>query len=75
MAPHAHLRSAADATSVLSDRRARYRGLPKASLDHALMAVALNLIRLHAYWAGTPLDRSRTSHLAWLELHLAALTE
>jgi transposase len=53
-------------------RRARYRGLPKTSLDHAFMAVALNLIRLHAYWTGTPLDRHRTSHLARLELHLAA---
>jgi transposase len=53
-------------------RRARYRGLPKTRLDHACMACALNLIRLHAYWAGTPLDRRRTSHLARLELSLAA---
>jgi hypothetical protein len=52
-------------------RRARYRGLPKTRLDHAYMAVALNLIRLHAYWTGTPLDRQRTSHLARLELSLA----
>lgn len=54
-------------------RRARYRGLPKTRLDHAYMAVALNLIRLEAYWTGTPLDRRRTSHLARLELGLAAL--
>ena len=53
-------------------RRARYRGLSKTSLDHAFMAVALNLIRLHAYWNGIPLDRQRTSHLARLELGLAA---
>lgn len=53
-------------------RRARYRGLAKNSLDHAFMAVALNLLRLHAYWNGTPLDRQRTSHLARLELSLAA---
>ena len=53
-------------------RRARYRGLPKTRLDHVYMACALNLIRLHAYWAGTPLDRRRTSHLARLELGLAA---
>ena len=53
-------------------RRARYRGLPKTRLDHAYMAVALNLIRLEAYWTGTPLDRRRTSHLARLELGLAA---
>jgi transposase len=53
-------------------RRARYRGLRKTCLDHAFMAVALNLLRLNAYWNGNPLDRARTSHLARLELHLAA---
>ena len=53
-------------------RRARYRGLPKTRLDHVYMACALNLLRLHAYWNGTPLDRRRTSHLARLELALAA---
>jgi transposase len=53
-------------------RRARYRGLPKTRLDHAYMACALNLLRLHAFWTGTPLDRRRTSHLARLELGLAA---
>jgi transposase len=53
-------------------RRARYRGLAKTRLDHAFMAVALNLLRLNAYWNGNPLDRSRTSHLARLELSLAA---
>ena len=52
-------------------RRARYRGLPKTRLDHGYMACALNLLRLHAYWSGTPLDRRRTSHLARLELGLA----
>ena len=53
-------------------RRARYRGLPKTRLDHAYMACALNLLRLEAFWTGTPLDRQRTSHLARLELSLAA---
>jgi transposase len=53
-------------------RRARYRGLPKTRLDHLYMACALNLLRLHAYWTGTALDRHRTSHLARLELSLAA---
>jgi len=53
-------------------RRARYRGLAKTRLDHAFMAVALNLLRLNAYWNGNPLDRSRSSHLARLELSLAA---
>jgi hypothetical protein len=36
------------------------------------MAVALNLLRLNAYWNGNPLDRGRTSHLARLEPGLAA---
>ena len=53
-------------------RRARYRGLSKTRLDHAYMACALNLLRLEAYWNGNPLDRRRTSHLARLELGLAA---
>jgi len=53
-------------------RRARYRGLPKTRLDHVYMATALNLLRLEAFWAGNPLDRRRTSHLAHLELGLAA---
>ncbi len=53
-------------------RRARYRGLPKTRLDHVYMACALNLVRLEAFWTGTPLDRQRTSHLARLELGLAA---
>jgi hypothetical protein len=53
-------------------RRARYRGLPKTRLDHVYMACALNLLRLEAFWTGTPLDRRRTSHLARLELSLAA---
>ena len=53
-------------------RRARYRGLPKTRLDHTYMACALNLLRLEAFWNGTPLDRQRTGHLARLELSLAA---
>jgi transposase len=53
-------------------RRARYRGLPKTRLEHVYSAVALNLIRLDAHWNDHPLDRTRTSHLARLELTLAA---
>ena len=53
-------------------RRARYRGLPRTRLDHVYMATAINLLRLQAFWTGTPLDRQRTSHLARLELGLAA---
>jgi transposase len=53
-------------------RRARYRGLARTRLDHVYMACALNLLRLEAFWTGNPLDRQRTSHLARLELGLAA---
>jgi len=58
--------------AVTDLRHARYRGLAKTHLEHVYSAVALNLIRLNAYWNGHPLDRRRTSHLARLELALAA---
>jgi transposase len=58
--------------AVTGMRRARYRGLGKTRLEHTNAAVALNLIRLHAFWNGHPLDRTRTSHLARLELALAS---
>jgi transposase len=60
------------AIAVTGTRRARYRGLPKVHLEHTYSAVALNLIRLHAWWNGHPLDRTRTSHLARLDHTLAA---
>ena len=44
----------------------------KTHLEHVFSAVALNLIRLDAYFNAIPLDRTRTSHLARLELALAA---
>ena len=53
-------------------RHARYRGLDKTRMEHTYAAVALNLIRLGAWWNGHPLDRTRTSHLARLELELAS---
>jgi hypothetical protein len=49
-------------------RHARYRGLRKVHLQHVFSAVALNLIRLHAYWNNHPMDRTRTNHLARLQL-------
>ncbi|WP_435839393.1 hypothetical protein [Streptomyces brevispora] len=52
-------------------RRARYRGLPKPQIEHVFAAVALNLMRLDAWWNGHPLDRTRVSHLARLDLSLA----
>lgn len=58
--------------AVTGMRRARYRGLPKTRLQHVFCAVALNLIRLDAYWNGCPLDRARTSHLSRLDVTLAA---
>ena len=58
--------------AVTGIRQARYRGLARTRLEHTSAAVALNLIRLHAWWNGHPLDRTRTSHLALLELALAS---
>ena len=48
------------AVAVTGTRRARYRGLPETRLEHVYSAVALNLIRQHAYWNGHALDRTRT---------------
>jgi transposase len=58
----------AQATHVTGIRRARYLGLPKTSLEHNTAATAINLIRLDAWWTGTPLDRTRTTHLQRLDL-------
>jgi transposase len=58
--------------AVTDTRHARYRGLPKTHLQHVASAAALNLIRLDAWFNDVPLDRTRTSHLARLELALAA---
>ena len=65
------------AAAVTGTRRTRYRSLPKTRLQHICQATALNLCRLDAYWNDTPVDRTRTSHLARLDLslRLAALTE
>ncbi len=60
------------AVAVTDTRHARYRGLPKTHLQHVASAAALNLIRLDAWFNDVPLDRTRTSHLARLELALAA---
>ncbi|WP_246144541.1 transposase [Actinacidiphila oryziradicis] len=60
------------AAAVTDMHHARYRGLAKTHLEHVFSAVALNLLRLDAWWNGHPLDRTRTSHLARLELSLAA---
>ncbi len=46
----------------------RYRGLPKTSLEHAVAATAINLIRLDAWHTSKALDRTRTTHLQRLTL-------
>jgi hypothetical protein len=56
------------AITVTQTRRARYRGLAKTRLEHIYSAAALNLHRLDAYRNDTPIDRTRTSHLARLNL-------
>jgi hypothetical protein len=60
------------AVAITGMHHARYRGLAKTHLEHIYSAVALNLLRLHAWWNGNALDRTRTTHLARLELRLAA---
>jgi transposase len=62
----------AQATKITGARRTRYRGLAKVQLEHNIMAVAINLIRLDAWWNGETLDPRRTTHLSRLELTLAA---
>jgi hypothetical protein len=59
-------------THVTGIRTARYRGLPKTTLEHTIAATAINLIRLDAYWTGHPLDRTRTSQLARLNFTTTA---
>ncbi len=47
-------------------RRARYRGLAKAGLQHIATAAAINLDRIAAWFAGRPLAPTRTSRFAAL---------
>jgi hypothetical protein len=52
-------------------RRARYIGLAKVHLQHVLTAAALNLVRVAAWLAGTPLARTRQSTFLRLMAHPA----
>ena len=52
-------------------RRARYIGLAKVHLQHVLTAAALNLVRVAAWLAGTPLARTRQSAFVRLMAHPA----
>ena len=60
------------AVATTGMRRTRYVGLPKTHLGNIFAAAAVNLIRLDAYWTGTPLGKTRTTHLARLALTLTA---
>ena len=48
-------------------QQARYVGLAKVTLQHILTAVALNVVRVSAWWAGTPLAKTRVSPLQALK--------
>ena len=63
------------AITLTGCRRTRYRSLAKTRLEHNYLAIAINLCRLDAYWNDTPIDRTRTSHLARLDLSLAQPAE
>lgn len=56
------------ATAVTGLRRSRYLGIRKTHLATVFAATAVNLIRLHAWQIGTPLEPTRTSHLSRLAL-------
>ncbi|MEU6709134.1 IS1182 family transposase [Streptomyces wuyuanensis] len=58
------------ALDITGIRRARYRGLPKATLQHAFSATALNIVRLDAWWTAGPLRQPRTSRLERLSYQL-----
>jgi hypothetical protein len=60
------------AVAVTGIRRRRYIGLPKTRLAHVFAATAINLIRLDAWWTSTTSTRPRVTHLARLDLALAA---
>ena len=60
------------ATCVTGIRRARYTGLGKTRLEHLAAATAINVIRPDAWYAGNPLDRTRTTHLQRINLAPAA---
>jgi hypothetical protein len=60
------------AVTIADTRHARYRGQAKTHLQHVFTAVALNLIRLHAWHNNTPLDPGHISPLTRLNLTLAA---
>jgi hypothetical protein len=59
-------------THVTGIRRARYTGLGKTRLEHLAAATAINVIRIDAWYAGNPIDRTRTTHRQRIDLAPAA---
>jgi transposase len=61
----------AQALQLFDLRHCRYIGLAKTRLQHVLTAVALNIVRLEAWWTGRPLAKTRISRFAALQLSTA----
>jgi transposase len=57
----------AQAVSRCGLRRCRYIGLAKTRLQHVLTAVAVNLVRVAEWCAGTPIAKTRRSRFAALQ--------
>jgi hypothetical protein len=51
----------AQGTSVFGLRQARYRGFPKTQLQHVLIAIAMNLLRLVAWFTDPTHSQTQTS--------------
>ena len=51
---------------ALGLRQSRSIGLPKGSLQHALTAAAINLLRLDNFLTGEKMEQTRISHFAAL---------
>ena len=58
----------AQAVSRCGLRRCHYIGLAKTSLQHVLTAVAVNLVRVAEWCAGTPVAKTRCSRFAALQV-------
>jgi len=57
----------AQALQLFDLRHCRYFGLAKTRLQHILTAVALNIVRLDAWWTGRPTAKTRISRFAALQ--------
>ena len=57
----------AQAISRCGLRRCRYIGLAKTRLQHVLTAVAINLVRVAEWYAGTPVAKTRCSRFSALQ--------